>query len=100
MKLSIKKEEKKMALTKKTKQDIVAKFGKDAKDSGSTEVQIALLTEQIRELTEHLKVHKKDHSSRRGLLILVGKRRDLLDYLARKDRDSYLRLLAELNLRK
>lgn len=89
-----------MALTKKTKQDIVAKFGKDAKDSGSTEVQIALLTEQIRELTEHLKVHKKDHSSRRGLLILVGKRRDLLDYLARKDRDSYLRLLAELNLRK
>lgn len=100
MKLSIKKEEKKMALTKKTKQDIVAKFGKDAKDSGSTEVQIALLTEQIRELTEHLKVHKKDHSSRRGLLILVGKRRDLLDYLARKDRDSYLKLLAELNLRK
>lgn len=89
-----------MALTKKTKQDIVAKFGKDAKDSGSTEVQIALLTEQIRELTEHLKVHKKDHSSRRGLLILVGKRRDLLDYLARKDRDSYLKLLAELNLRK
>ncbi len=89
-----------MALTKKTKQDIVAKFGKDPKDSGSTEVQIALLTEQIRELTEHLKVHKKDHSSRRGLLILVGKRRDLLDYLARKDRESYLRLLAELNLRK
>ena len=89
-----------MALTKKTKQDIVAKFGKDPKDSGSTEVQIALLTEQIRELTEHLNVHKKDHSSRRGLLILVGKRRDLLDYLARKDRESYLRLLAELNLRK
>lgn len=89
-----------MALSKKVKQDIIAKYGKDAKDSGSTEVQIALLTEQIRNLTEHLKQNKKDHSSRRGLLILVGKRRDLLDYLARKDRDSYLKLLASLELRK
>lgn len=93
-------EEKKMALSKQVKQDIIAKYGKDAKDSGSTEVQIALLTEQIRNLTEHLKQNKKDHSSRRGLLILVGKRRDLLDYLARKDRDSYLKLLASLELRK
>lgn len=89
-----------MALSKQVKQDIIAKYGKDAKDSGSTEVQIALLTEQIRNLTEHLKQNKKDHSSRRGLLILVGKRRDLLDYLARKDRDSYLKLLASLELRK
>ncbi len=93
-------EEKKMALSKQVKQEIIAKYGKDAKDSGSTEVQIALLTEQIRNLTEHLKQNKKDHSSRRGLLILVGKRRDLLDYLARKDRDSYLKLLASLELRK
>ncbi len=89
-----------MALSKQVKQEIIAKYGKDAKDSGSTEVQIALLTEQIRNLTEHLKQNKKDHSSRRGLLILVGKRRDLLDYLARKDRDSYLKLLASLELRK
>ena len=88
-----------MALSKQVKQEIIAKYGKDAKDSGSTEVQIALLTEQIRNLTEHLKQNKKDHSSRRGLLILVGKRRDLLDYLARKDRDNYLKLLASLELR-
>jgi len=69
-------------------------------DTGSPEVQIALLTERIRHLTEHLKVHKKDHHSRRGLLMLVGRRRRLLDYLRRNDVDRYRALIAELGLRR
>lgn len=80
--------------------EIVKKYGKDEKDTGSVEVQIALLTEQINELTKHLKDNKKDASGRRGLFVLVGKRRGLLDYLNRTDRDSYIKLLTELKIRK
>jgi small subunit ribosomal protein S15 len=89
-----------MALSKERTAEIVKKFGKDEKDSGSIEVQIALLTEQINDLTKHLKANKKDASGRRGLFVLVGKRRGLLDYLAREDRDAYIKLIAELNIRK
>ena len=80
--------------------EIVKKYGKDEKDTGSVEVQIALLTEQINELTKHLRANKKDASGRRGLFVLVGKRRGLLDYLNRTDRDSYIKLLTELKIRK
>ena len=89
-----------MALTKERKAELVKKFGKDEKDTGSVQVQIALLTEQINELTKHLKENKKDASGRRGLFVLVGKRRGLLDYLNRTDRDSYIKLLTELKIRK
>ena len=87
-------------LAKEAKQDVIKEFGKTDKDSGSTEVQIALLTKRIEELTEHFKTHKKDHASRRGLLKLVGQRRKLLKYLQRKDLDKYRELLGQLNLRK
>ena len=80
--------------------EIVKKYGKDENDTGSVQVQIALLTVQINELTKHLKNNKKDASGRRGLFVLVGKRRGLLDYLNRKDRDAYVKLLAELGIRK
>jgi small subunit ribosomal protein S15 len=89
-----------MALSKDKTSEIVKKFGKNEKDSGSIEVQIALLTERINELTKHLKANKKDASGRRGLFILVGQRRGLLDYLNRNDRDSYVKLLASLEIRK
>ena len=89
-----------MALSKERTAEIVKKFGKDEKDTGSIEVQIALLTEQINDLTKHLKANKKDASGRRGLFVLVGKRRGLLDYLAREDRDAYIKLIATLNIRK
>lgn len=89
-----------MALSKERTAEIVKKFGKDEKDTGSIEVQIALLTEQINDLTKHLKANKKDASGRRGLFVLVGKRRGLLDYLAREDRDAYIKLIAALNIRK
>ncbi len=89
-----------MALSKAKKAEIVKKYGKNAKDSGSVEVQIALLTEQINELTRHLKANKKDASGRRGLFVLVGQRRGLLDYLNRTDRDAYAKLLADLKIRK
>jgi small subunit ribosomal protein S15 len=89
-----------MTLTSEGKLDIVRKFGRDEKDTGSAEVQIALLTSRINELTEHLRFHKKDHHSRRGLLSLVGRRRRLLDYLARTDLESYRKLIAELGLRR
>jgi len=82
------------------KEEIVAKFGRTASDTGSSEVQIALLTARIIHLTEHLKMHKKDHHSRRGLLKLVGQRRGLLNYLKANDIDKYRKLLVELNLRK
>ena len=72
-------------ISKESKAEIIAKYKRDEKDTGSPEVQIALLTERINELTEHLKVHKKDNHSRRGLLKMVGKRRNLLNYLAKKD---------------
>ena len=87
-------------LSKEAKQEIISKFGSNDKDSGSTEVQIALLTTRIVELTEHFKIHKKDHNSRRGLLKLVGQRRKLLKYLKRKNLESYRNLIKELGLRK
>lgn len=89
-----------MALTKQEIRQIVTEYGKNPNDTGSTDVQIALLTHQINRLTAHLKEHKKDHSSRRSLLVLVGQRRALLDYLARTDRQDYLTLIARLGLRK
>ncbi len=82
------------------KGDTIARFGKDANDTGSTEVQIALLTDRINHLTEHLKHHKKDHHSRRGLLMLVGKRRRFLDYLRDNDVERYRSVIAELGLRR
>lgn len=87
-------------LDKKEKQEIIEKFRIHEKDTGSPEVQIAILTEKIRRLSEHLKEHKKDHSSRRGLLKMVGRRRKLLNYLKEKDYDKYLQLIESLNLRK
>ena len=89
-----------MTLTSEGKLEIVRKFGRDEKDTGSAEVQIALLTTRINELTEHLRFHKKDHHSRRGLLSLEGRSRRLLDYLARTDLESYRKLIAELGLRR
>ena len=82
------------------KQEIIKEFGRHEGDTGSPEVQIALLTERINELTEHLKVHKKDNHSRRGLLKMVGKRRNLLNYLAKKDVNRYREIVAKLGLRK
>ncbi len=82
-----------------TKQEIIAKFGQNEKDTGSTEVQIALLTERINHLTAHLKQHPKDNHTRRGLLKLVGKRQGLRKYLERTDLESYRKLNAELGLR-
>ncbi len=87
-------------LTKDDKQKIVEEFGKDGKDTGSTEVQIALLTKRIEDLMDHFKNNKKDHASRRGLLQMVGSRRKLLRYLKRKDLESYRSLIAKLGLRK
>lgn len=89
-----------MALNKEQVAAVVKEFGRDEKDSGSASVQIALMTKQIEQLTEHLKSHDHDHHSRRGLLVLVGKRRSLLDYLKRTDRTQYLSVIDKLNLRK
>ncbi|HYZ70911.1 MAG TPA: 30S ribosomal protein S15 [Thermoleophilaceae bacterium] len=89
-----------MSLTVDRKREIVERFGKDERDTGSTEVQVALLTERINGLTEHLREHKKDHHSRRGLLMLVGQRRRLLNYLRGSDLDRYRTLLGELGLRR
>lgn len=87
-----------MALQAKT--DIVAKHGSSENDTGSPEVQIALLTDRILHLTEHLKVHAKDHHSRRGLLMMVGRRRRMLDYLRDIDVERYRKLIVELGLRR
>lgn len=87
-------------MTKERKQEIIDTYKRDEKDTGSSEVQIALLTERINELTEHLKVHKKDNHSRRGLLKMVGKRRNLLNYLAKKDINRYREIVNQLELRK
>ncbi len=87
-------------MTKEEKLEIVKQFGKNEKDSGKSEVQIALLTKRINDLTGHFNVHKKDHHSRRGLLMMVGKRRRLLDYLAKKDISRYRAIIKELNIRK
>jgi small subunit ribosomal protein S15 len=89
-----------MPLYSDQKQAIIANFKRSERDTGSVEVQVALLTERIKLLTEHLKVHVKDHHSRRGLLMLVGKRKRLLDYLKQKDYERYQKLLAALGLRK
>jgi small subunit ribosomal protein S15 len=89
-----------MALLKDRKQEIVAKYARKEGDTGSPEVQIALLSERIRYLTEHFQTHKKDHHSRRGLLKIVGQRRRLLDYLKRKDPNRYKAIIEDLGLRK
>ena len=89
-----------MSLTAEAKREIVERYGRDGHDTGSVEVQVALLTARINELTEHLRLHRKDHHSRRGLLMLVGRRRRLLKYLQRSDVDRYRRLIAELGLRR
>jgi small subunit ribosomal protein S15 len=89
-----------MSLTAERKREIVDRFGSDTNDTGSTSVQVALLTERIQHLTEHLRAHSKDHHSRRGLLMLVGQRRRLLQYLRGKDIDRYRELIGELGLRR
>jgi small subunit ribosomal protein S15 len=89
-----------MTLTQEDKREVVERFGKDASDTGATEVQIALLTRRINDLTEHLRAHKHDHHSRRGLLMLVGRRRRFLNYLQKKDLERYRSLIRELGLRR
>lgn len=89
-----------MAQTTEKKSEIIEKFKTHASDTGSSEVQIALLTDRIQYLTEHFKAHKKDHHSRQGLLKLVGQRRSLLDYLKRKDVNKYRALIQDLGIRK
>lgn len=88
-----------MPLTNEVKAQIIAEYGRDATDSGSASVQIALLTQRIRDLTEHLKIHKKDHHTRRGLLKLVGQRRRLLNYVKKNDIEAYRELIAKLGIR-
>ena len=87
-------------MDKETKAGIIKQFAVQEGDTGSPEVQIALLTERINHLNEHLKLHQKDHHSRRGLLMMVGKRRGLMNYLKKKDIDRYREVLKNLNLRK
>ena len=87
-------------ISKELKSQIIDKYKRDEKDTGSPEVQIAILTERINELTEHLKVHKKDNHSRRGLLKMVGKRRNLLNYLSKKDVNRYREIVEKLGIRK
>ena len=89
-----------MAVSKETKAKLVKKFGKNEKDSGATEVQIAILTEEINNLTEHLKEHTHDYHSKRGLQMMVGKRRSLLDYLKSNDVEAYRSLITKLGIRK
>ena len=89
-----------MTLPKEQKAELISKYGRSPDDTGSAEVQVALLTERINELTEHLRGHVKDHHSRRGLLMLVGKRRRLLRYLQGSDIDRYRSLIQELGLRR
>ena len=89
-----------MALTKEAKEELVKKYARSKNDTGSAEVQIAILTEEIKNLTEHLKEHKHDHHSRRGLLRKVGQRRSMLNYLAKKDVTRYREIVSKLGLRK
>jgi small subunit ribosomal protein S15 len=89
-----------MPLTQERKLDIIKQFGENEHDTGSTRVQVALLTERINELTQHLRSHGKDHHSRRGLLMLVGQRRRFLRYLERNDLEGYRSLIRELGLRR
>ena len=87
-------------ISKEKKTAVIEKFGRQSGDTGSPEVQIAILTERIKELNEHLNTHPKDHHSRRGLLKMVGRRRSLLAYLRNKDIEAYRKLIADLGLRK
>jgi len=89
-----------MNLTKEEKQEIIEEYGKDKNDSGTTEVQIAILTKRINKLNLHFKEHKKDHASRRGLMQMVGKRRRLLDYLIKNDIERYRTIIKALSIRK
>jgi small subunit ribosomal protein S15 len=89
-----------VTLTQERKQELVDRFGNGPQDTGSAEVQIAMLTERINELTAHLRSHQKDHHSRRGLLMLVGRRRRFLNYLQKKDLEGYRSLIRELGLRR
>ena len=89
-----------MSITKNKKSDIIKDFGKNDEDSGSPNVQAAILTERIKNLTDHLKTHTKDFSTRRGLLTLVGKRRRVLDYIKNKNEENYLKVIETLGLRK
>lgn len=89
-----------MSASERSKKEVIAKFAQGKNDTGSAEVQVAVMTNQINSLTEHLKIHKKDHSSRRGLLILVGKRRSLLDYLKGVSVSRYEDLIKKLEIRK
>jgi small subunit ribosomal protein S15 len=89
-----------MTLTKDDKTEIIGQYGRSDGDTGSAEVQVAVLTRRIADLTEHLKLHKKDHASRRGLLQMVGRRRRLLEYLKREDIERYREVIAKLGLRR
>ena len=89
-----------MAITKEKKTEIIGSFGRAAADTGSPEVQIALLTARVNDLTDHFKAHSKDHASRRGLLMMVSKRSSLLKYLRLNDRKSYLEVIGRLGIRK
>lgn len=89
-----------MSITKETKQKLIGRFKINEKDTGSSEVQIAVLTERIRNLTEHFKTHQKDNHSRKGLLTLVSTRKKLLNYLRRTDYEKYVKIIQELELRK
>ncbi len=89
-----------MALSRESKAELIENFRTHGSDTGSPEVQVALLTRRIEHLTEHFKVHKKDHHSRLGLMKMVGKRRRLLDYLKRKDLERYQRIIGQLGIRK
>jgi small subunit ribosomal protein S15 len=89
-----------LPLTKEAKQEIIGRHGRTESDTGSPQVQIALMTQRINELTEHLRTHPKDHYSRRGLLKLVGRRRRLLNYLQKRDLEGYRALIQELGLRR
>ena len=90
----------KLSITKERTAELIAEYGKDANDSGNVEVQVAILTERINQLTAHLKVHPHDFHSRRGMQMMIGKRRRLLDYLAKKDIERYRAIIAKLGLRK
>ena len=88
-----------MPISNEDKKKYVEQFGKDSNDTGSSEVQIAILTHRIRELTEHVKIHKKDHHTRRGLVMLVAKRKKMMKYLMRSNSASYLNVIKELSIR-
>lgn len=88
-----------MTISKERKAELIKEYGKNEKDSGSAEVQVAILTDRIKELTEHMKTHQKDYHTRRGLLMLVGKRRRLLSYIKKNDINNYRELIAKLGIR-